>query len=116
MAQVTYEELVRLEPRLEELEQRIADVRDPGNTEWYCSNYVWMPLNADLKDLVGVARRHTGASSDLRPEEEALLRSSFSYEVAYLHLSALMPPCRACGCREFEPYQQAQVEDVERRR
>ena len=116
MGTPTFEELCALEPRLWELEKRISEVRDPGTGSFFCSNFVWLPLNADLKDLVGVARRKESGSPELElnPEEERQLRSSFSYEVAYLRLSVLMPPCRDCGCREFEPYQLAQIEDAER--
>lgn len=108
----TYAELCELEPGLRELEARIAAVEDPGGP-WFCSNFVWLPLNADLKDLVGAARR--GPVRD-DPETERLLRSSHCYETAYLALSKLLPPCRNCGCRRFAPYEKAQVEDAERLR
>lgn len=94
----SYEELRALEPRLAELEQKLEAVTDDGGP-WFCSNFVWLPLNAELKALVGVARVDRFQAGD--PPE---LASSYSYETAYRALSPLLPPCRGCGCKVFEPW------------
>lgn len=99
---IDFEALCRLEPRLRELEEEVGAVRDGGGS-FFCSNFVWLPLDGDLRALVGVARR--GAD----PSGGAVLREGSSYEVAYRHLSSLMPPCRDCGCRRFAPYRLERV-------
>jgi len=94
----TYAELLELEPRLGELEAALRSERDDGASSFYCSNFAWLPYNAELKRLVGVARVGSGEA------QEPVLYDSGSYEVAYEHLSKLLPPCRDCGCRAFAPY------------
>ncbi len=115
METLTFEDLCRLEPRLRELEVRMAAVRDPGTGSFFCSNFVWLPLNADLKDLLGTARRRPmDAGTGLSEEDLECLHSSVCYETAYIVLSKLLPPCRDCGCRGFEPFQKAQVGEAEK--
>ena len=91
--------LTDLEPRLAELESRVRAIEDDGRASFFCSNYVWLPMQGDLKRLVGVDRR--GAPDELR---EGPLWDSRSFESAYKHLSGLLPKCRNCGCRIFEPH------------
>ena len=95
---ITFGQLCELEPRLPDLERQAQELADPQDTDWFCSNFAWLPLNAQLKALIGVARPgvESAEMSDLR-------YSSRSYEVAYLHLSAFLPPCRNCGCVRFHP-------------
>ncbi|MFT5292003.1 MAG: hypothetical protein ACI8QS_000863 [Planctomycetota bacterium] len=112
METLTFEDLCTLEPRLRELEVRMAAVGDPGSGTFFCSNFVWLPLNADLRDLVGTARRRSmdaDGGTNLSEEDLRCLYSSVCYETAYIVLSKLLPPCRDCGCRLFEPFQKAQV-------
>jgi len=99
MERTSYEELRGLEPRLEALEAEVRAVRDDGGRGWFCSNFLWLPLNAKLRDLIGVARK------DVDPDP--ILRDSHAYELVYEHLSRLMPPCRSCGCRLFAPFRSA---------
>ncbi len=89
-------EFFRLEPALLELQREIDATRDDGRAGWFCSNYVWLPVNTRLRMLVGVAR-------EARPGDEAHpeLYDSRSYELVFTHLSRRLPPCRACGCRRF---------------
>lgn len=94
---LSFEELARLEPQLHELEERVRAIRDPGGPRFFCSNYLWLPLSVELRGLVGVGRR--GWSTH---EEGDPLYDSRAYETAYRHLSALLPPCRDCGCHRFE--------------
>ena len=51
-----YDELARLEPRLAELERRVRSVEDDGRASFFCSNFVWLPLDAELQTLLGVRR------------------------------------------------------------
>jgi hypothetical protein len=94
--------LAELEPRLSELEARVRAVVDDGRASFFCSNHVWLPIQGDLKRLVGVERRGAAGEAKGGP-----LWDSRSFEVAYRHLSGLLPKCRACGCRVFEPYRVA---------
>ncbi len=99
-----FEGLCRLEPELRALEEEARAVRDEGQAEFFCSNFVWLPLNGRLRGLVGVARIPQDGD-----EGRAELYDSRSYERAFEHLSRLLPPCRGCGCRRFQPLR-AQVE------
>jgi hypothetical protein len=97
-----YEELCRLEPRVKDVEAQARAVNDDGQASFFCSNFAWLPVQAQLKMLVGVHRK-------LPLEEGAeVLLDSRTFEVAYDVLSPLLPPCRACGCVMFEPIRQAQ--------
>ena len=89
-------ELLRLEPRLGELEREIAGITDDGLRAWFCSNFLWLPLNTRLRLLIGVAR----LSEPGRPDPPELYDSG-AYERVFEHLSRKLPPCRNCGCRRF---------------
>lgn len=89
-------ELHRLEPRLAELERELDAVRDDGDRPWFCSNFLWLPVNTRLRLIVGVARIPQ-AGDDQHPE----LYGSHAYERVFTHLSQRLPPCRNCGCRRF---------------
>jgi hypothetical protein len=91
------EDLYRLEPRLAELEREVDAMRDDGRSEWFCSNFLWLPVNTRLRLLVGVAREPRPGDAEL-PE----LYDSRAYERVFEHLSKRLPPCRNCGCRRFQ--------------
>lgn len=88
---------LRLDPRLLEIQREVDSVRDDGVAPWFCSNFVWLPVNTRLRALIGVAR-------DRRPGDEAHaeLYDSRSYEIVFVFLSRKLPPCRECGCRRFD--------------
>ena len=94
--QARVDELLRVEPRLSELQSEIDAVRDDGQRAWFCSNFLWLPFNTRLRLLLGVARLP-------QPEDEKHreLYDSRAYELIFEHLSERLPPCRACGCRRF---------------
>lgn len=96
----SFAELAHLEPELAELEAEVDRVRDDGSAPFFCSNFVWLPFNSRLRELVGVARPRSR-------EGDPLLWDSRAYEEAFVHLSRRMPPCRDCGCRRFRPYVEA---------
>ena len=83
-----------MEPRLVELEQEVDAVRDDGQATWFCSNFLWLPVNTRLRLLIGVARVR-------QPDEDRRLYDSRAYELVFTHLSQRMPPCRGCGCARF---------------
>jgi hypothetical protein len=93
---VSVPELFGLEPRLAALEQEIDALRDDGIRSWFCSNFLWLPINTRLRLLLGVARMKQPGDA-AHPE----LYDSRAYEVVFAHLSRRLPPCRACGCRRF---------------
>lgn len=89
-------EYLRLDPRLAELEREVAGIGDDGTRAWFCSNFLWLPLNTRLRLLIGVARLPEPGRPD--PPE---LYDSRAYERVFEHLSRKLPPCRNCGCRRF---------------
>ena len=99
-----FAELLRREPRLHDLEGQVRAVDDDGAADWFCSNFVWMPLQATLQELVGVAR-----IPQADDEPASVLFDGRSFRVAYEHLSRLLPPCRSCGCRLFNPARAGQL-------
>lgn len=98
-----YEELCELEPRVREVEAMARAIEDDGKGSFFCSNFVWLPVQAELKLFVGVHRKEPV------PEGGEILLDSRTFEVAYDVLSRLLPPCRDCGCAGFEPVRQAQL-------
>jgi hypothetical protein len=90
-------DLFQLEPRLLDLKNEVDGVRDDGSATFFCSNYVWLPVNTRLRLLLGVARVPQ-ADDDEHPE----LYDSRSYELVFVYLSQRLPPCRDCGCRIFK--------------
>jgi hypothetical protein len=100
----TFDRLCELEPRLRAFEEEVRAVRDDGAGSFFCSNYVWLGFNTRLRFIIGVARR--GDEFGDPPE----LYASDSYEAVFNHLSPLLPPCRACGCRMFQPDRDAQID------
>jgi hypothetical protein len=89
-------ELFALEPRLAELEREVDGLCDDGQRAWFCSNFLWLPINTRLRLLLGVAR--TPRPLDAQHPE---LYDSRAYELVFEHLSQRLPPCRGCGCRRF---------------
>ncbi len=97
------EELSALEPRLSELARRVDAVRDPGRGTFFCSNHVWLPLASELRGLLGVYRPGWAAHEPGDP-----LYDGQAFEDCYVELSRRMPPCRGCGCRQFQPWRERQ--------
>ena len=89
-------DLFAVEPRLAELERDVDGVRDDGRASWFCSNFLWLPLNTRLRLLLGVARIPQPGD-----EERAELYDSRAYELVFGYLSRRLPACRNCGCRRF---------------
>jgi|SRR5688572_9907492 len=89
-------DLFALEPRLADLEREVDSARDDGRSSWFCSNYLWLPVNTRLRLLIGVAREPQPGDGE-HPE----LYDSLAYEIVFDFLSRRLPPCRNCGCRRF---------------
>jgi len=89
-------DLFAVETRLAELERDVDAVRDDGQKDWFCSNFMWLPLNTRLRLIVGVARVPQPGD-----EQRRELYESRAYELVFAYLSRRLPPCRNCGCRRF---------------
>jgi hypothetical protein len=89
---LTFEELVKLEPRLMVLMAEIRKVSSAGQPN-FCANAIWYgykdPANSfkrRMSDLVGIHAHQTG-----------ILESSAAYDVAYAALYSALPSCRHPG-------------------
>lgn len=87
---MTFEELVKMEPRLGELLLRATTCNHAGHD--FCANEMWYgAIKPRLLRLVGF-------SCKPGPHCETL-SSSESYELAYRTIYDSLPPCRGrCGC------------------
>jgi len=102
-----FERLCALEPGLGVLEERARAANDDGSRSFYCSNFVWLPLYTELRSILGAYRRPAGGEEPVGP-----LFDSLNFERAFDYLSGLLPPCRDCGCRTFEPVRGSQLREV----
>ncbi len=86
---LTWEELVRRQPLLGELEAMVVEVRDDPAHPSFCANNVWTQHFEDrMFRLVGLhAERH-----------DPVLRTREAYDLAFQHLHELLPDCRNCLC------------------
>ena len=88
--------LVAIQPALRELAQKIMEIKDPGDTEYFCANEVWYgyqgneSLKNQMSDLVGFHVRDK--------EKDAYLYTMKAYDDAYFHLYYSLPQCRNCNC------------------
>lgn len=87
MTKVTWDELVKAEPRLSQLEASVKAVDDSGPV--FCANWVWVnQFKPVLVNLVGWFAR----------DKAAILHTAEAYDIAYDHLYGLLPDCRNCKC------------------
>jgi len=107
IAEFDFEELCRLEPELARLEADARATHDDGSRRFYCSNFVWLPMYTRLRQILGAYRRPGPGEEKVGPLYEAS-----QFEAAYVHLSRMLPPCRACGCAVFEPVREAQLREL----
>jgi hypothetical protein len=78
---VTFEQLVKIEPRLKDLDRQAAEV--DGSDSDFCANRVWYgSLKPTLLKLVGWEAAHP------------LLKSETAYDVAYEHIYNRLPDCK----------------------
>jgi hypothetical protein len=84
---MTLDEMIQLEPGLQELREDVAVVEDDKTSSSFCANRLWIRrFKPRLIELVG----------SLAGVEE--LRTSEAYDVAYRELYQILPPCRNCLC------------------
>jgi hypothetical protein len=101
---LSFSGLAELEPALVAFEEEARAVHDDGVAVFFCSNFVWLPMYTRLKTIIGVHRPPPPGG-----KREGVLFESATFEVAYVHLSRLLPPCRNCGCRLFDPIREGQL-------
>lgn len=93
---MTWDELVRLEPRLLDLEREVRAIRDDKRKPSFCANAVW--LGYGIPGLAGLKLKMTRLVGwEARGKAEGL-HTERAYDVAYSHLYGLLPDCRNCGC------------------
>ena len=84
---MTWAEMVKIEPRLEELLREIRSIKDDKTKTYFCANEVWYEqYKPRFKRLVG-----WGA-------EKEEMRGSDAYDLAYHKLYSPLPGCRRCAC------------------
>ena len=91
---LTWEWVVRIEPRLARLLADIQQIRDDGQGEYFCRNEVWYGWGV----RGGGYKREMYALVGLWAADP-LVATSHAYDVAYRTLYNALPPCRGpCGC------------------
>ena len=85
-----WDELIKAEPRLEKLYERVKRIQDDKSKPSFCANLVWYGwVKAEMCRLVGYEATTPVAGS------------SEAYDLAYKRLYNLLPDCRNCfGCTE----------------
>ena len=67
-------ELLCLEPRLGELEREVDGLRDDGQRPWFCSNFLWLPINTRLRLVSHLKRcKQDRGLAFFDPERERLM-------------------------------------------
>jgi hypothetical protein len=92
--QMTWSDLVTIEPALAELYRELRRVQDDPNKPAFCANWVWygygdraVPSYKDrMMHLVGFTAR--------QPQ----LQTMQAYDVTYKTLYNQLPDCRNCNC------------------
>lgn len=104
---LTFDVLCAIDPSLRNLERYVrARAAEAYRKRNGCANGAWYGYDR-FRDLGNPKQRlvaHVGhfrsarPAANTTPEQEAVLRSSEAYDVAYQHLYRLMPDRRNCGC------------------
>jgi hypothetical protein len=92
--QLTWQEMLLLEPRLKQLHKSIKAIKDDTQQPYFCANQHWLlgGLKEELLQLVGWDSTH--------PDER--MRSDTTYNTAYHKLYETLPDCRDCHCVAIE--------------
>ena len=86
---ISWDELVDLEPDLHWMLEAIRLIRRPKAPASFCANRLWYGVfKQRLMQMVGWSCRRKNAA----------LRSSAAYDCAYHKLYDALPDCRNCGC------------------
>ena len=85
---ITWEKLVAIEPRLDELLKEIEAIKDPGGPS-FCANDIWYrQYKPRFLKLVGWAAE----------KDDSVIKTEKAYNLAYKKLYHSLPDCRDCGC------------------
>lgn len=83
---MTWSEIVKIAPELEELLTFAGWVSDPGGPH-FCANRIWYGLfKPRLLEMVGWESKIE------------MLGTTEAYDLAYEKIYAALPHCRDCGC------------------
>lgn len=87
---ITWEELVRQEPVLNDLLNEVLEIKDLGG-EYFCANEIWRDkkFKKRLSSIVG------WEAPSKFPE---FMKSEDAYDVVYNKLYKSLPDCRNCSC------------------
>ena len=94
-AAFSWEDIVAVEPRIEQLLRYATWITDPGGP-YFCANEVWYNLfKPQVVKLVGWGREW-----QVDPIKNAgdILKESQVYDLAYGKIYDTLPICRNCGC------------------
>lgn len=86
---LTWEKIIKAEPRVKSLYQLIGSVRDDPDREWFCANDLWYEyFKPIVHSLVG------WGTLDYNP----MLMNCRAYDIVYRKCYNRLPPCRNCAC------------------
>lgn len=85
---ITWEVLVELEPRLQQVFDECAAVKDDQLAPWFCANRIWYNrFKPRIVQLVGFERA-----------DHPILGTPTAYNIAYNTCYHQLPYCRDCDC------------------
>ncbi len=89
----TWDDLVRLEPRLAGLRAEIERIT-ARDGQRFCANEHWYGYNGEP----GIKRKLVRLVGFRAQSPDPVIRSMAAYDVAYQTLYALLPDCWGCDC------------------
>ncbi len=89
---LTWEEIIKLDPRVSDLYREICGVKDDKSKKSFCANTAWYGdgFKDDVGNLVGFSTKPK--------QPNRLLRTMKAYDIVYGKCYGALPNCRNCGC------------------
>lgn len=98
-------QLVKLQPRLNDLRAEIRSIQHRALPQYFCANAVWYGERAGYDGYPGIKPRVEELVGWHAGHPDTLVNSQEAYHVAYNSLYELLPDCDPVGCMcQFGPW------------